>query len=323
MAEMSRAADRPLNWNVLQVYAQTWELVQHQLSGYERAAERGAKVIALTLPDSLRTRVNLKSGFILDILNGWDRLMGLPDDEKLAMLRDPSGRAEMDRLAQSTEGPLRTIGNWSQYILLETFTDEYKPYVGRIIGDIASELGKSPWDTLADIVVADRLRTVISTQDKGQSDATWEKRVEVWRSGRALVGASDAGAHLDMIDSFNFSTTLLARTVRERHLIPMEEAIHYLTGSPASLYGLTDRGVLREGSYADVVVLDPETVGPADVYTKFDLPAGAGRVYGEANGIAHVFINGVPVVEGATMSDARPGTLLRSGRDTATVTASS
>jgi N-acyl-D-aspartate/D-glutamate deacylase len=218
---------------------------------------------------------------------------------------------------------MRTVGNWGQYILLETFTDEYKPYVGRVIGDIASELGKSPWDTLADIVVADRLRTVISTQDKGQSDATWEKRVEVWRSGRALVGASDAGAHLDMIDSFNFSTTLLARTVRERHLIPMEEAIHYLTGSPASLYGLTDRGVLREGSYADVVVLDPETVGPADVYTRFDLPAGAGRVYGEANGISHVFVNGVQAVEGATMSDARPGTLLRSGRDTSTVTASS
>jgi len=323
MTEMSRAADRPLNWNVLQVYDKTWDLVQHQLSGYDRAADRGARVIALTLPDSLRTRLNLKSGFLLDILNGWDRLMGLPDDEKLAMLRDPSGRAEMDRLAQSTEGPMRTVGNWGQYILLETFTDEYKPYVGRVIGDIASELGKSPWDTLADIVVADRLRTVISTQDKGQSDATWEKRVEVWRSGRALVGASDAGAHLDMIDSFNFSTTLLARTVRERHLIPMEEAIHYLTGSPASLYGLTDRGVLREGSYADVVVLDPETVGPADVYTRFDLPAGAGRVYGEANGISHVFVNGVQAVEGATMSDARPGTLLRSGRDTTTVTASS
>ena len=101
----------------------------------------------------------------------------------------------------------------------------------------------------------------------------------------------------------------------------MEEAIHYLTGSPPDLYGLKDRVVRPGGAYADVVVLDPETVGPGPVYTRFDLPAGAGRVYGEANGIAHVLVNGVPVVEGATLFDARPGALLRSGRDTTTVTA--
>jgi N-acyl-D-aspartate/D-glutamate deacylase len=321
MAAMSRTADRPLNWNLLQVYAQNWDLVQHQLSGYDYAAERGGKVLALTLPDSFRLRLNLRSGFILDILNGWDRLMALPDAEKLALLRDPAGRAEMDRLAQATEGQLRAIANWGAYVLLETFDDEYRRFEGRLVGDVASELGKSPWDALADIVVADELRTVIANQDKGQDEASWTRRVEVWRDGRAIVGASDAGAHLDMIDSFSFSTTLLARTVRERSLLPMEEAVHYLTGSPAALYGLRDRGRLAVGAHADVVVLDPATIGPGPVHTRFDLPGGAGRIYGEAEGIAHVLVNGVPAVEGGQVLEARPGTLLRSGRDTDTVIA--
>ena len=227
----------------------------------------------------------------------------------------------MDRLAQSTEGPMRAIGNWGAYVLLETFTDEYRPYQGRTLADIAAELGRTPWDTLADIAVADGLTTVIANQDRGQDEASWARRVEVWRDGRAVVGASDAGAHLDMIDSFSFSTTLLARTVRERHLLPMEEAIHFLTGSPAALYGLRDRGRLAAGAHADVVVLDPATIGPGPVHTRFDLPGGAGRIYGEAEGIAHVLVNGVPAVEGGDVLDARPGTLLRSGRDTDTVTA--
>ncbi|HEX6787050.1 MAG TPA: D-aminoacylase, partial [Acidimicrobiales bacterium] len=67
--------------------------------------------------------------------------------------------------------------------------------------------------------------------------------------------------------------------------------------------------------------LDPETIGPGPVHTRFDLPGGAGRIYGEAEGITHVLVNGIPAVEGGEVLDARPGTLLRSGRDTDTVTA--
>jgi N-acyl-D-aspartate/D-glutamate deacylase len=321
MGDMSAAGNRPLNWNLLQVYAQNWDLVQHQLRGFDIAKKRGGKVLALTLPDTFRIRLNLKSGFILDILNGWDELMAMPDAEKLAMLRDPKGREEMNRLAQSTQGPTRSIGNWGAYILLETFTDKWKKYEGRIIGDIAKELNRDPWDLLADIVVDDSLNTVIANQDKGQDSATWKRRVEVWRDERAIVGASDAGAHLDMIDSFAFSTTLIARAVRDESLMELEEAVFHLTDRPARLYGLRDRGRLEVGYHADVVVLDPETVGPGPVYTKFDMPAGAGRVYGEAIGIHHVLVNGVPAVHEGEILSTRPGTLLRSGRDTDTVTA--
>jgi N-acyl-D-aspartate/D-glutamate deacylase len=321
MADMSAAADRPLNWNVLQVYAQNWDLVQHQLTGGDVAASRGGKVVALTLPDSFRVRLNFISGFVLDILPGWDQLMALPIEEKVRQLGDPARRAEWDRLAQSNEGPLRAIANWAGYVLLETFSDETKRYAGRTVGDVAAELGTSPWDCLVDIVLADGLRTVIANQDRGQDEATWQRRVEVWRDPRAIVGASDAGAHLDMIDSFSFSTTLLAKAVREHELMAIEEAVAHLTSRPADLYGLRDRGRLVDGAHADVVVFDPTTVGPGPVHTRFDLPGGAGRVYGGAVGIEHVLVNGQRCVHGAELLSARPGSLLRSGRDTVTVTA--
>jgi len=319
MGRMSAAADRPLNWNLLQVYTQNWDLVQHQLAGYDIAAAEGGRVLALTLPDTFRLRLNFTSGFILDILPGWDRLMALPVDEKLRQLRDPAGRAEWNRLAQSIEGIQRSIANWSAYRLLETFSEQWKPYEGRILGEIAQELGTNPWDLLCDIVIDDDLRTVIANQDRGQDDATWAKRVEVWRDHRAIVGASDAGAHLDMIDSFSFCTTLLARAVREHHLMPLEEAVYRLSGAQAELYGLHERGRIAVGMCADLQVFDPATVGPGPVAMKFDLPGGAGRVYGEAVGVHHVIINGVPAVEHGELLAARPGHLLRSGTDTHTV----
>jgi N-acyl-D-aspartate/D-glutamate deacylase len=321
MSAMSRTANRPLNWNVLVVYAKNREYVDHQLTGGDHAAAHGGRVVALTLPDSFRNKLNFRSGFALDILPGWNRLMSLPPAEKLAMLADPAGRAEMDRLAQSQAGAQRAIAHWANYILAETWTPAYRPFVGRTIGDIARELGKSPWDTLADIVVDDGLRTVIANQDRGQDDESWARRVEVWRDPRAIVGASDAGAHLDMIDSYSFSTTLLGRAVRERGLLPLEEGVHYLTGAPAALYGLVDRGRIAEGTWADLVVFDPERIGPGPVETRYDLPGGAGRIYGEGEGISHLFVAGAEVVAGNRFTDARPGRVLRSGRDTTTVTA--
>lgn len=321
MGDMSAAADRPLNWNLLQVYAQNWELVQHQLNGFHIAEKRGGQVLALTLPDTFRLRLNFRSGFILDILNGWDSLMALPPEEKLAMLRDPAGRKRMNEIAQETPLPTRSISNWGGYQLLQTFTDKWKPYEGRIIGEIAAELNVDPWDLLCDIVVDDNLNTVIANQDKGQDRETWERRVQVWRDHRAVVGASDAGAHLDMIDSYAFSTTMLARAVREHQLMPLEEAVYHLTERLARLYGLKNRGRIAQGWAADITVFNPDTVGPGPAEMRFDLPGGAGRVYGESIGVEHVIINGVQAVRNNVALASRPGTLLRSGRDTETVTA--
>jgi len=115
---------------------------------------------------------------------------------------------------------------------------------------------------------------------------------------------------------------LLGKPVRERGLLPIEEAVHLLTDIPARLYGVKERGRLAEGWRADVTVIDPETVGAQPVRMRFDLPTGAPRLYGGADGIDHVLVNGVEIVDHGEFTEARPGTLLRSGRDTETVTAS-
>jgi N-acyl-D-aspartate/D-glutamate deacylase len=101
-------------------------------------------------------------------------------------------------------------------------------------------------------------------------------------------------------------------------MLSFEEAIHLMTQVQAELYGLEQRGVLREGWHADVIVIDPETVGTDEIAMQFDLPGDQGRLYAGSTGIDHVLVNGVPIVADGALTDGRGGTLLRSGRDTST-----
>ncbi|HMC68180.1 MAG TPA: amidohydrolase family protein, partial [Mycobacteriales bacterium] len=196
--------------------------------------------------------------------------------------------------------------------------DENRPYIGRRIGEIAEESGREPWDVLCDIAVADELLTSFGNDPPPESDDDWKARVDIWRDPRAVIGASDAGAHLDLLATFNYTTALLGAAVRERQLLSFEEAVHLLTAVPARLYGIVERGELQTGWHADVVVIDPSTVASDDVGMRFDLPGGAGRLYAGAQGIDDVVVNGTAVVRDGDLTASRPGALLRSGRDTRT-----
>ncbi|MDH4169421.1 MAG: amidohydrolase family protein [Acidimicrobiia bacterium] len=317
MADMSVAAQRPLNWNLLNVTAKSLDDAWHQLEGGNRAAERGGKVVGLTIPMAMGLRLSFLTGFVLDALPGWEDAMALPLDQKMSLLADPDARAALDAGAQ-TDHPLRGIAHWSSKVITECFSDETRPYEGRTVGEIAEELGKEPFDTLVDIALADDLRTAFALPERAEDRTDWEARAAVWRDGRAVIGASDAGAHLDLLGTFNYSTHVLAKAVREFGVVSLEEAVQLITQVPASLYGLIDRGELREGAFADVVVFDPQTVAPKPLRTRFDLPGGAGRIYGEADGIDRVLVNGQEIVVDGAFTSARPGTLLRSGRDTRT-----
>jgi N-acyl-D-aspartate/D-glutamate deacylase len=235
------------------------------------------------------------------------------------MLASAEGRAALrEAAATSTTG--FNLANWGVYVINETFAPENKRWEGRRVADIARERGVEEFDALCDIVVADDLMTGFGFPERPDDDETWQARMRVWRDERAVVGASDAGAHLDFLATFNYSTVLLGRPVRERGLLPIEEAIRLLTDVPARLYGLKGRGRIAEGWCADLVVIDPETVGARPVRMQFDLPTGAPRLYGGADGIDHVIVNGTEIVDHGEFTESRPGRLLRSGRDTETVT---
>jgi N-acyl-D-aspartate/D-glutamate deacylase len=142
--------------------------------------------------------------------------------------------------------------------------------------------------------------------------------VDACRTGRTMIGASDAGAHLDFTAYFDYPVYVIEQAVRRYGVLPLEEAVQMLTSIPADLYGLRQRGRLREGAHADVVVFDADTVASGTIGMRFDLPAGAGRLYAEPTGVSHVLVNGAPIVEGTEFTDARPGTVFRAGRDTET-----
>ena len=320
LTDMSVAADKPLNWNVIFVNARQADLIEEKLQASDYAARQGGRVIALTAPMPAVSRLCFESGFLLDTLHGWTEPMALPPEEKLALLSDPERRKALDEDAQKPSA-FRGVARWERLTVGEVTKESLKHLEGRTIGEIADETGKSAWDTLCEIVVEDDLKTGLYPPAAGDNDESWALRQALWNDERCLIGASDAGAHLDFLATFNYSTYLLA-AARDRSLLSLESAVNKLTDVPARLYGLKERGRVEEGWWADLVVFDAAEVAPAEVEVREDLPGGAWRLYSEAVGVHHVFINGEHAVRDGGFTDARPGTLLRSGRDTEPVSAS-
>ena len=315
MADMSAAAQSPLNWNVMNVNAKTLEEQRLKLQAGDVAAARGGKVVALTVPMTLALHLNFVSGFILDSLPEWEHFIALSTDEKKRILSDPAGRRDLDDKAQR-DGPTKSVAHWGAKTILHTDVPEHQQYIGRTVYEIADELGTEPWDTLVDLALADDLELSFGNPPPDEPDIDWEARMEIWRDPRAVVGASDAGAHLDLFLSSNYSTHMIGQVVRRRGLMELEEAVKLLTSVQADLYGLRDRGRLTEGAYADIVVLDEATIDANPLTTRPDLPAGAARLYSDATGIANVVCNGREIVRDGEFTDARPGIVIRSGQDT-------
>ena len=316
MSDMSTAAGRPLNWNVMTVTARSMDTNRAKLAAGDYAAARGGKVVALTVPQMPSLHLNFDSGFVLDALPGWEEVMLLPKADKLRILADPTERRRLNELAQG-DHPLRALAHWARKVVFHSPAPENEGCAGRTVGEIAKERGQDPWDALCDMALTDDLETSFGNPALPEPTADWEARVEIWRDPRAVIGASDAGAHLDLFLTANYATTMLNESVVKRGLISLEEAVHLLTGVQADLYGLRGRGVLAEGAYADVVVLDETTVGSGPTTFRSDLPAGASRLYAEARGVEHVICNGTEIVCRGRFTGARPGTLLRSGTHTA------
>ena len=320
MAEMSLAANRPLNWNVLGVTASSNQH-EHQLSASDVATRRGARVVALTLPHVMSIRLSFLTGVVLEALPGWKDVLGLPVEERIRALREPEVRERLRAGADSDEaGILRGLAQWHRLRIAETFAPENDGLAGQTVGHVAKQRGADAFDVLLDIVIADELRTGLHPPTGGDDDDDWKLRAEVWRDPRTVIGGSDAGAHLDMMCGATYATSLLGNAVRDRGLLTLEEAVHELTDVPARLYGIRERGRIENGWHADLVLFDPQTIAPGPERTCYDLPSGAPRLYAEAQGVHRVLVGGEEVVTDGAPTGALPGTVLHSGRDTESVT---
>lgn len=318
VVEMARAGQRPLNWNVLTIDSRRPDEYVRQLEPGTQARLEGLKIVALTMP----TLAGMTQSFLthcgLWLLPGWKHVMTLPLDQKMEYLRQSGVRHMLEALAASETGALMRLCSWDLYEIGDTFSEANGGLKGRVIRDIAAERGMSAFDCLVDIVLADELRTILWPLPPDDDEASWALRQQVWADDRAILGGSDAGAHLDRMLGSNYPTRFLADCLRGRQLVSVERAVQMMTSVPASLFGLRDRGTLAVGSFGDVVIFDPQSVDSELVTMVHDLPGGTPRLFAGSVGVEHVLVNGVEIVSGGQPTQATPGTVLRSGRDTAT-----
>lgn len=308
MTRMSLAAGRPLNWNLLGSLSPT-QVYEQQLSSCDHARAHGAVVVALALPDLLCMRMDL-----LSPLSGWGEVLALPADQRRAACAGGEVRA---RLRASAPQLLERVRAWDLVTVAEG------PLAGVSVASIAADRRTDPIDALIDAVVPEARPVAMLfpslTPDLGASPEGWQTRGRVWRDDRVVLGGSDAGAHVDLMCHANYTTVVLGEMTRERGLFQLEDAIRRLTDVPARLYGLRGRGRLAEGWWADITVFDPRTVGSKPATARYDQPGGNMRLFAEATGVEHVIVNGRPAVSDGQLTGDLPGTLLRSGRDTETV----
>jgi N-acyl-D-aspartate/D-glutamate deacylase len=186
-------------------------------------------------------------------------------------------------------------------------------YVGKTVGQVAQAENKHPIEAMLDIVVADDLRTEFETPARNVNP---EYAAELMSSEYSIPGVSDGGAHTKFVTIGAYPTDMLTWMVRDAGFMSLEEAHYRLSALPAKCAGFQDRGVLREGAPADMVVYDLQNLKmtPEKPMIVHDFPAGEWRRVQYAEGYRWIMVNGEVTFEDGKCTNATPGRLLRHGR---------
>ncbi|HZT64193.1 MAG TPA: amidohydrolase family protein [Acidimicrobiales bacterium] len=298
---------RPFTWTAL-LTVKGFPYHEKVVAEHDEARQRGVEVWPQVSCRPLVFQMNLAEPFTLNTRPCFSRLMGQTREERTAAYRDPSWRQEAwEELTAKGGIPF----NFSSLSVAES--DSRPDLVGRKVVDLAEELGCTPLDVMLDVSLADGLKTrfwsVLANDDP--DGIAW-----LLPRDNVLLGLADSGAHVSQLCDACFATDLLGNWVRERDVMPLERAVHKLTGEPAAVYGMTDRGTLEVGKAADICVFDPVTIAPGPLVRKRDFPAEGERLTAESPvGMTHVLVNGIPIrVDGAASAeglDSRPGRVLR------------
>ena len=317
MAKMSAAARRPLNWNLMLIRPNIPdEVTQNRLAASDLAAAHGGAVFGLTMPVPVAMHLNLDVGFLFDTAPAWAEVLGRGHEGRIRAFGDPEIRR---RLAAAAAAEGRVWYDLERLTFESVESPVFADVQGRSVADAARARRVDPFDLLFEVAVAEDLRTAFVVPAEGDDPESWRRRVAVWNDPRTIVGGSDAGAHLDMLDTFGFFTDFVGPTVRDRQLLSLEAAVRMITGDAARAFGLRGRGLLAPDYAADVVVFDETKVARLPAGLRADLPGDGSRLYAAAVGMDQVLVNGQVIAEHGELTDALPGTVLRSGRDTETV----
>jgi N-acyl-D-amino-acid deacylase len=274
---------------------------KRSLAKLEEQRARGAKVYGQSMPRSFDINIRLsETSFLLYGTPAWNAIMQLPLTERLAAFADPAARPGLVEAAMSTLLMLMYFLRVGQ-----TYSAENKAFEGRLLSEIASEMGKAMPDAMLDIAVRDGLQTEF--QLKGAIHADPDQVIQLLDNPLIHIGASDAGAHVSQFCGAGDTGDLLDLYVRRRGDMTIERAVHRLTGELAQAWGIANRGLIREGYAADLVIFDPDTIARGDEQFVSDFPGEARRYICHARGIDAVVVNGAIVREDGEYTDARAG----------------
>ena len=236
--------------------------------------------------------------------------LGTPEERK-GKMQDPELRAALKQEWDNGILPETIIdGSIAGLVVEEVGRADLERYAGQSVGQIAQKEGKHLIDALLDIVVADNLQTEFEGS-VGRSNA--EYTAEIMHSPYVLSGASDGGAHVKLIPGGTYPTDMLAWLVRDEGLVSLEEAHFKLSYLNAVAGGIRDRGFLREGAPADIVVYDLEKLALGPIEVVHDLPGGDWRRVQKAEGYRWTLVNGQVTFEDGVPTGAMTGKLLRHG----------
>ena len=241
---------------------------------------------------------------------------GTPE-ARMAMMKDPAVRERLQVEIDTGLVPGPGACGYPENLIVHGTggVDRFEELLGRRVGDLAEEWGCTVTDVLLDL----SMDSGFQAEFKGDCmDIDPTTVGEILSSPYAVPGISDGGAHCHFIVQGAYPTDLLEWAVREHGLITYEQAHYLLSRLPAHMAGLTDRGTLREGGPADVVVYDPATISRAPRWDQaertYDWPAGGWRWTQKANGLHYTLVNGEVTFEGQECTGATPGEFLRFGR---------
>jgi N-acyl-D-amino-acid deacylase len=299
LSELSTRYAVPVTWTALLTRA---ERPGAALRTIARAAVLPGEVYPQLACREIVMQINLADPSPLAEVDEWKEVLARPRGERAELYRNAEWR---DRAREPTLA--RWSHRWSSIAVQET--DAHPELVSVPLDRLAGERATTPFDLMIDLALDDGLATrfrVVMDNDGEEELGT------LLSDKRTLLGLSDAGAHASQLCDACFSTYLLGHWVRERQALTIEDAVWRLTGQPHRAFRLRDRGLIREGFYADLVAFDAESIDTKPMQRVHDQPGGADRLIVQSTGVEHIWINGVATRVAGEDVPVAPGRLLRS-----------
>lgn len=242
----------------------------------------------------------------------WRDLRKLPLAEQKQWLLDADKRRKLVEVASRPyEGP-QVRGaearppEWDWIFAMTDMKGAYKS-----MADLARQRNTHPVELMIDMALERDMKffMIQPIANENQTEA-----LELMKHPRSVVTFSDSGAHVSQIMDSSLQTHLLSHWVREKQAFTLEEAVKMITCDTATQFGFHDRGLLREGMAADIVVFDPDTIGARMPEVVHDLPAGAKRLRQKCDGMHATIVNGQVLLRDNEPTGNLPGKLIRNKR---------